>query len=82
MLNTPKQRTVELVKATYIDAVRVEVGERRTLGAAVAAELVTARKAKFVDPDPVPVPTPQAPPNELPEDHPHVATAKSATKGK
>jgi hypothetical protein len=82
MLNTPKQRTVEFVRPTYVDGKVVPVGEKRTLGTGIAAELVTARKAKFADPDPVPVPTPQVPGNELPEDHPHVATAKSAMKGK
>ena len=82
MLKQPIERTVQFLRATYIDGKVVAVGEKRTLPTGLAAELFSAGKAKFADPDPVPIPTPQADPTELPDDHPHVVTAKAATKGK
>jgi hypothetical protein len=77
MLKQPAQRTVEFDRRTMIDGKVAEVGEVRTFGTGFAAELVSARKAHFVDPAPAPVVTPQPDPTELPEDHPHAIEANA-----
>jgi hypothetical protein len=77
MIKQPNERTVQFDRATYIAGTLVAVGETRTFPTGFAAELVSARKAHFKDPDPQPEPVQK-----------HAATdtkhepAAAATKGK
>jgi hypothetical protein len=82
MLKQPSERTVEIIRPTYFSGVVEPVGKVMTLPTGLAAELVSANKAKFVSTMPNPVPTPMPDPKELPDDHPHVvAKAHQPKKG-
>lgn len=81
MIKQPLTRTVQFDRPTFIDGAVVPIGEKRAFGTGFAAELVTARKAHFCDPDPAPVAAAPAAPVSATAD-PDATTAKpSAKKG-